>query len=200
MNFTVDDIHRSLRRAIAVVLTEPWKIRTERQPTTPDERPVCVVEAASGVTTGRSRATIPQGNVTKLQAFSAMAYPEIPDEEGGEAATARQSRAGAYAVQQLLDDAFTHGLVIDGQNVGAPFRLPIYDYDGVPVVGRNRQGPSDPYGIAWIDDLNVRALQDPLDVLRWTVVCDLRLSWEAGGRVGLDGPIARAMPPTHVLR
>lgn len=191
MNFDIDDIHRSLRRHIALVLTQPWKVRTERQPTTPDERPVCVVEAASGVTTGRSRVSIPQGDVEKLQAYSAMAYPEI-------AATARESRLEAYRIQQLLDDAITHGIV-EGEgaatvNIGAPFRIPVYDYEGVPVTGRDRQGPVQPYGYAWVADLSVRAIQDTLDALRFTVTCDMRLSWEAGGRIAPEAPIAQSMP------
>lgn len=191
MNFQIDDIHRSLRRQIAIVLSEPWKVRTERQPVTPDERPVCVVEAASGVTTGKSRVSKDQGPVEKLQAYSAMAYPEIAD-------TARESRVEAYRVQQLLDDTFTHGLV-EGEgaatvNIGAPFRIPVFDYAGVPVTGRNRQGPADPYGYAWIASLSVRAIQDTEDPLRWTVTCDMRLSWEAGGRVGPSAPIVKAVP------
>jgi hypothetical protein len=190
-NFAVDDIHRSLRRQIAIVLTEPWKVRTERQPVTPDDRPVCVVESSSPVTTGKSRVSIPQGPVEKMMAFSAMAYPEL-------GATARESRLEASRVQQLLDDTFTHGLVeqqgSSEVNIGAPFRVPVYDYENVPVVGRNRQGPADPYGFAWIANLAVRSIQDTADPLRFTVACELRLSWEAGGRLPASAPIVTEVP------
>jgi hypothetical protein len=200
VNFTVDDIHRSLRRYVALVLVEPFKVRTEKQPVTPDERPVAVVEAASGVSTGKSRVSIPQGPVEKLMAFSVMAYPAIPGlaEDEDQEPTARESRREAYRVQQLLDDAFTYGLVdgdgADAVNIGAPFRIPVYDYADVPVSGRNRQGPVEPYGYAWLADLSVRVIQDLDDPLRFTVTCDMRLSWEAGGRLMPPAPIVTRVP------
>jgi hypothetical protein len=189
MNFETDDLHRSLRRFIAQVLGEPWRIRTERQPVTPDERELCVVEPASPVTTGKHRVSIPQGNVEKLMAFSAMAYPTM-------GATARESRAEAQRIATLLDDAFTFGLVDSdsGANVASPFRVPVYDFLDVPVSGKSRAGPETPYGFAWVADLTVRTLQDTLDHLRFTVACDVRLSWERGGRLPPEAPIAVGMP------
>lgn len=190
MNFEVDDIHRSLRRYIAQVLVEPWKVRTERQPVTPDERRICVVEPSSPVTTGKHRVSIPQGNVEKLMAFSAMAYPAI-------FGTAREGRLEAQRIASLLDQTFTLGLVdgegVEAVNIGAPFRVPVYDFLGVPVTGRSRAGPTDHYGFAWVADLSVRTLQDTLDHLRWTVACDVRLSWEQGGRIVAQAPTAADM-------
>lgn len=192
MNFTEDDIHRSLRRHVSLILTEPWRVRTERQPVTPDEREVCVIEPASGVTTGpRRRTSVPQGNVEKLQAYSIMAYPAKGE-------TARESRAEAQAIATLLDQTFTNGLVdeSDGvlKDIGGPFILPVYDFEGVPVSGKSRAGPTEPYGFARIDDLSVRKLQDTADPLLFTVACDLRLGWEQGGRIAPPAPIASEMP------
>lgn len=189
MNFAADDIHRSLRRYIAQVLVKPWIVRTERQPVENDQREVCVVEPASALTTGKARVAIPQGNVEKLQAFSAMAYPALME-------TARESRHEAQRVATLLDQAFTLGLVEGERNIGGPFRLPVYDYDGVPVTGADRAGPDDEYGFAWVADLSVRPIQDPLDYLRFTVACDVRLSWEQGGRILPVAPVAVGMPGT----
>lgn len=189
-NFAVEDMHRSLRRFIWQTLPDGWTVRTERQGVTPDERDICVVEPASPVTNGPHRVSIPQGKVTKIMAFSAMAYPTL-------GATARESRALAQAIADLLDAGFTFGLVDDaGQNVAAPFRLPVYDFDDVPVSGKSRAGPDVAYGVAWVDDLSVRSLQDGEDHLRFTVACDVRLSWERGGRVVAPAPLAREMPPT----
>lgn len=191
MNYEVDDLHRSLRRYISLVLVQPWRVRTERQPVTPDERELCVVEPSSGVTTGRHRVSIPAGNVEKLMAFSAMAYPAM-------GATASESRVEAQRIATILDNAFTNGLVdeTDGvqTNIASPFRVPVYDFLGVPVTGKSRAGPSEPYGYAWLDDLSVRSIQDSLDHLRYTVTCDLRLSWEQGGRILPSAPLAKAMP------
>lgn len=185
-NFEVDDVHRSLRRFISQVLTPPWRIRMERQPVTPDERELCVVEPASPTTTGHHRTSIPQGNIEKRGAYSAMAYPAM-------GASARESRLEAQRVAQLLEDAFDMGLLEDDREVGGPRRVPVYDFLDVPVTGTMRAGPPTPYGYAWVDDLTVRSLQDTLDPLRFTVACDVRLSWERSGRIEAPSPVAGSM-------
>lgn len=195
-NFAVDDLHRSLRRYVAAVFGKPWVVRTERQPVRDDDREVIVIEPASGVTTGRHRVSIPQGGVEKIMAFSAMAYPALMT-------TSRESRHEAQRVADLLDGVFTLGLVEELRegvqtNLGAPFRVPVWDYDGVSVTGRDRAGPDDPYGLAWVSDLSVRAVQDPVDSLRFTVACDLRLGWLQAGRAALTGPEVRSMLGTFV--
>jgi hypothetical protein len=196
MNFSPDDIHRSLRRFIWQALPDGWKVRTERQPVADNERPVCVVEPSSPLTTGLARTSIPQGNVEKLQSFSAMAYPVLGQ-------TAAASRVEAQAIATALDQAFTVGLVegegADAVNLGGPFMLPVYDFDGVPVSGRDRAGPADPYGYARVEDLAVRPLQDPVDYLRYTATCDLRLRWEQGGRLVAPAPLAGSIVPTPVI-
>lgn len=196
-NFAADDVHRSLRRFVWQALPDGWKVRTERQPTSDEERPVAVVEPASAITTGRHRISIPQGNVEKLQTFSTMAYPALGK-------TARESRAVAQLVVGLLDQAFTLGLVEDQPEgdpvkIGGPFMVPIYDFDDVPVTGRGRAGPQAPYGYAEVDDLAVRPVQDPVDYLRFTVTADARLTWEQGGRIPPVAPIARHLDPTPVI-
>lgn len=185
VNFAVDDVHRSLRRYVSQMLMPPWVIRTERQPMTPDQRNVAVVEPASPVTTGRHRTSIPQGNVEKMMAFSVMAYPEL----GG---TSAESRVTAQGIADLLDAGFSFGLIDDeGINIGGPFRVPVYDFEGVPVNTKGRRGGAVAYGYAWVEDgMAVRPIQDPLDPLRFTVACDLRLSWERGGRLVAPAPAA----------
>lgn len=192
MNFAQDDLIRSLRRYVSLALgSPPWTVRTERQPVRDDERPVAVCEPASGVTTGRARRSIPQGDVDKLQAFSTMAYPAMAD-------TARGSRLAATECAQLLDDAFTFGLVDEetGVDIGGPLMLPVFDFEDVPVEGPDRAGPAEPYGFARVDDLTVRPVQDAVDHLRYTVACDVRLSWSQGGRLRPDAPVVGSMPGT----
>lgn len=191
-NFTADDIHRSLRRFVWAALPEGWTVRTERQPVADEERPVAVVEPASAITTGRHRVTIPQGLVEKHQSFSTMAYPAL-------GATARESRLAAQEVATLLDQAFTVGLVDGVKNIGGPFLLAVYDFDGVPVTGRGRAGPALPYGYADVEDLAVRPIQDPVDYLRFTVTADVRLAWEQGGRIPPAAPVAGHIVPTPVI-
>lgn len=178
MNYTLDDRHRSLRRFLMNALgAPPWRLRTERQPVADEERPVGLVETASPAATTRARVTVPQGDVEKVQTFSIMLYPALGD-------TAAESRLAAEEVAQLLDDAFTSGLIDDaGGELSRPFRVPVYDFAGVAVKGPERGGPEAAYGWLWIEDAPVRTVQDPDDVLRFAVVCDVRVSWSQGGRV-----------------
>lgn len=190
MNFALDDIHRSLRRYVSQALgSPPWRVRVVRQNVTNDDRPVAVVEPASTATVVAARATIPQGDVTKAQSYSVMAYPELGD-------TAAESGQIATQVAQLLLDAFQLGLVDEeGAFIGAPERLPVYDFAGVAVVGpiEERIGPDEPYGYLWIDDIAVRPLQDAEDPLRFTVACDLRLSWQSAGRERPAAPMVGSL-------
>lgn len=191
MNYSLVDRHRSLRRFLMNALgAPPWTLRTERE-TVPDEgRPVGVVEVAAPVTTRRTRHAIPQGDVERVQTFAVMLYPEL-------LSTAAESREEAERVAQLLDDAIEVGLVDDaGELLTGPSRIPVYDFAGVPVKGAQRAGPADGYGWLWVEDAPVRALQDPDDSLRWTVTCDLRVSWTQGGRVVAPAPLVGSMPPT----
>lgn len=191
-NFAPDDIHRSLRRYAAQAL-DGWTVRTQRSEVKDTERPLAVVEPASPITTTFARATVPQGDVSKVQAFSVMAYPALGD-------TPNESRLAASQVQQLLDAIITRGMVDDdGASIAPPLRIPIYDYDGVPVVGAGRAGPVAPYGWAWVEDHSANIVQDPLDHLRFTVPLDVRLSWAEAGRRVPDAPIvARVIPEPHV--
>lgn len=179
-NLSFDDVHRSLRRYLDVVLGDPWDSRTEREVIGDDERPAMVVEAAtpSGFAPGNppARRTIPQGDVAVTQTFTAMAYPAIFD-------TAREGGAEAKRVAQVLNDAVVFGVVNDdGSPIGHPMAVPVWDYADVPATGPDRAGPVEPYAWAWVEDHSARPLQDPLDAKRWTVAMDVRLSWQRAGR------------------
>lgn len=195
MNGAPDDILRSLRRYVSLALgSPPWTVRTERQNVADDERPVAVVEPSTPITTPAAHARaghMNQGDVQKMQGFSVMAYVAI-------AQTARESRLAAAGAGELLDDAFTVGLVDAATDapIGAPFRVPVFDFAGVPVAGGGRAGPEAPYMYAWVEDLSTRPVQDPIDPVRFTVTCDLRLSWWRGGRIPPAAPIAQQMPGT----
>lgn len=179
-NLSFDDVHRSLRRYLAVALGTSWSVRMEREVIGDDERPAMVVEASSPASAAPgnppARRTIPQGDYAVQQSFSATAYPTVYD-------TAREGGVEAKRVTQLLYDAIAVGLVNDdGSNLGHPMAVPVWDYADVPAVGPDRAGPVEPYAWAWVEDHSARPLQDPLDAKRWTVAMDVRLSWQRAGR------------------
>jgi hypothetical protein len=190
VNFSLDDRHRSLRRFVMNALgSPPWVVRTERQPVQDDERPVAVVEVTSAVATTQARATLPQGDVRRTQTFTLTLYPVIE-------ATAAESRQLAAQTAELLLQALGAGMSDDAGGVlSYPERIPVYDFQAVPVKGALRAGPADPYGHLTVEDYPVRPIQDPDDPLRWTVACDLRVSFWQAGRERPAAPVVTNLPP-----
>lgn len=197
MNFALDDRHRSMRRYLMAVLgSPPWTVRTERGEAVADEqRPLATVEVASPTVPGRAaRVSVPQGNVEKAQTFALMLYPSFLDGSANRLSVPA-ARHEAFKWAEQLTQALTVGLVDEDDpawNLPGE-RIPCFDYASVPVEGVSRAGPASPYGYMWVEDMPVRPVQDPDDPLRWTVVCDLRVSWEQGGRV-VDPSIPLADP------
>lgn len=195
MAYSLDDRHRSMRRFLMnAVGSPPWLVRTERIPVPDEQRPVAVVEVAAPAITTRWRTSIPQGNVEKAQTFSLTLYPAMVDDEGAPL-TAAAARLGAHEAAELLDAALTFGLAFDDGSVLSPPRMiAIYDFEGVPVEGPGRAGAVEPYGWLTVDDAPVSVIPDPDDHLRWTVACDVRVSWSQPGRVGEADPLVGSMP------
>lgn len=154
----------------------PWTVRTEREQVADDARPVAVVEVTSPEASLQARETVPQGDVHRSQTFTLTLYPEVER-------TAAEARQRAARDASLLLGAIAGGLVDGDAVLSGPFRLPVYDFEGVPVKGSGRGGPAVPYGWLSVEDAPVRPVQDPEDARRWTVVCDLRMTWWQGGRV-----------------
>lgn len=191
------DIRRSLRRYVAQILgAPPWTVRMQRTRVSDDERPVAIVEQGI-MTTPYARAGMQadyQGDVQKMAPFTVVCYPELGD-------TAAVSGETAQQLADLLDAGFGRGLVTDDVPpvyIGGAYRVPIYDFAGVPLTGADRAGPTDPYMHANVDEaFSVRPIQDALDELRYTVTCSLRVTWWAGGLITPSAPLATAMPGTY---
>lgn len=184
-----DDVLRSLRRFAALALgAPPWKVRLQRTRVSDDERPVAVIDPGVLATPHSRAGTVRQGDVQKQQTFTIVCYPPV-------ATTAAVASEEARKLTYRLDASFSRGLVTDDVppvNIGAPWRIPVYTFEGVPIEGADRAGSPDPYMHANVDEtFTVRVVQDPLDELRYTVVATLRMTWWQGGRVRPDAPLAR---------
>lgn len=190
------DVIRSVRRYVWLMLGgSPWTARIGRVRASDDQRPVVIVDASSSLTTLFARATIPQGDVQKARTLTVVAYPTL-------GATAQESTIAAEGLAALLEAGFERGLVTDStppQMIGAPWRVPLYDFAGVPVTGADRAGGSAPYGYANVTEtsFNVRAVQDAMDELRYTVVATVPLTWWRAGRSGPGGPLVTDVPGTY---
>lgn len=190
-----DDIARSIRRNLALCLPDPWTLRIERREVADEDRPVAVVEPGQ-VTTLRAREAITQGEVESLMPITVSAYPAIAalakEDEDPATDPIRQGRSDALALAAGLERWLMYGMTVttgdskDGnlRHWAGPFRIPLYDYAGVPLSGPDRAGPDDPHDVLWVqrESVNVEPIQDVEDLRRWSVVCDFRVTVEAPGR------------------
>lgn len=189
-----DDILRSVRRYLAMTLeAPPWTLRVERREVKDEERPVGVV-VAGALSTSKARTSLIQGDVTEVMPVTITLYPAVAD------ATADGIRAGRLEASKLkshLNELINTGLTVEAQveertvQFAGPFRMPLWDYEGVPLTGEERAGPDDPHAVMWVDEAsaNVQAIQDLEDATRWTVVANFRVSIERPGRTAPDDQI-----------
>lgn len=190
------DVIRSCRRYVAAILgSPPWTVRIGRVRSSDDQRPVAIIDPAGPLTTLFARASIPQGDVQKARTLTVVCYPALGE-------SAQESTIAAEELAALLEAGFERGLVTDDVPptlIGAPWRMPLYDFAGVPVTGSSRAGASEPYGYANVTEtgFNVRAVQDAMDELRYTVVATVPLTWWRAGRDGPDGPLVTGVPGTY---
>lgn len=200
MNFSLVDRQRSLRRFLMMSLgAPPWRIYIARDHVGDDERPAAIVEPGSPSGRGRpARISLPQGNRERMQTHSIALFPSfMTEDEEPRRLSVEEAAVRAHGLAQRLEDSIALGLIDDdGEAWSYPERIPVFDFDAVPVLGAQRGGPDEPYGWMWVEDFPVRPVQDNDDPLRWTVVSDLRVSWEAAGRAPLPGPPAGSMHGT----
>lgn len=200
--FSQDDRVRSIRRWLSSALEGAWSLHVLRMAVADERRPAGVVEVATPAVTVQARAVVPQGDVMRRQTFSIALYPSFM--EGDATLSPADAAVRANAVAERLSAALVFGLMEDVEEgdppetvsvtYSPPERLPVWDYAGVPTAGAGRAGPADPYGWMVVEDYPVRTVQDPEDQRRWTVVCDLRVSWWQGGRVAPTAPLVDEMP------
>ena len=187
--WTADDIARSIRRYLSLALPDPWTLRVERREVRDEERPVAVVEVG-GLAPLRAREAITQGEVESAAPVTVTAYPPLPAEEEG-VDPLRQARLEAHAIASGLGRWLTWGMTVttkdeDGKTIhwASPFRIPLYDYAGVPLTGDERKGPEDPHDVMWVprESIGIEPIADNEDLRRWSVACDFRVSIESPGR------------------
>lgn len=194
--YDVDDIARSVRRYVSELLGPPWELNLERTDVADDSRPAGLVELGQA-RVRRARASIPQGSVEMFMPVTVTLYPSLaPPREAG-----RTARGLAHGLQQLVQTGLVGPTFADGRRSAGPERIPLYDYSPVPLTGTDeeRVPPAHAHDVLWAEDYGTRALQDPMDPQRWTVVLELRVSWEQPGRadeVAQAAPIAERMPAT----
>ena len=190
----LEDAWRSLKRLTALVLPEPWQIRLESAQYAEEDRPLAIIDTIGDLTRAGVQPTIPGRQHVVTQTFLITAYPPVPDDP-------RVAREQATAVLQALDDLVTIGWKdVDGKWIGGPLRLPMWDYEGVPLVGPNRGNPNGKWPqMMWVEAHTGRVIGDPQDDRRWTVPYTMRLSWDATSREPEPAPIVDDIIPEPIF-
>lgn len=199
MNST-SDVHRSVRSWAAAALgSPPWRVRlSDAIPVTPSNRPVAYVDIAAPARTMQASASVPQGSVQRMAAFTVMAFPAIGD-------TPAQSHIEADRVADLLERAVTMGVrqpigpfVADTQpSVGPhPMHIPIFDFAGVSLEGdaAARSLPPDAQPFTWANvplGYSTQTTGDPSDPRRFSVELDMQVMWwQPGAELPSAGTVA----------
>lgn len=195
--YDVDDIARSVSRLLAETLGQPWRLDLERREVRDDERPAGLIEVGQ-VRTRRARTSVPQGDVEEFAPLTLTLYPALDEPQ----VAGRAARLLAAKLTRLITVGADGPLLTSGRRASGPERWPLYDYSAVKLSGTaaERRGPARAHDVLWLEDYGVRAIQDPADARRWTVVADVRLSWERPGAIvpGPAPPIATEMPGVWV--
>lgn len=194
MAYDQQSIARSIRRYLGlyVVPGPPWDVQLERVEVRDDARPAGVLEVGEE-TSSHARETIWQGEVENVMPVSLALYPALAEPAAAGAVSRRLASSLRAVWQHGLEARSDPSLrFADDKPACGPSRIPLWDYDG---IADNGAGPVHPHDVLWLEDWSVRTLQDPMDARRWTVASDLRVSYEAPGRVPPGAVIVRKLSP-----
>ena len=178
------DVVRSIQRYLSLMLEgPPWTIRWRREEVRDDQLPVAVISMGDLIVI-RARETFdPQGEVEYLAPVTISAYPEV-------AANPKAAAAEAERVRGLLFRWVLHGLEVRGpapdyRHWAGPFRIPLWDFEGVPLEGPDKVGPDHPHDVLWVlpESVTVQTVQDPDDTKRYGVFLNVRVTIEEPGRI-----------------
>lgn len=167
----------------------PWTIRIERREVKDEERPVAVIVDGAAQTL-RARSSLIQGNVEEGTPITISLYPEVIP-AAAKADAFRERRQEATKLKQQMIELLNTGLTVTSEeddrtrNWAGPLAIPLWDYAGVPLTGKEKAGPADPHDVMWVEEgsINVQAQQDIEDPGRWMVFANFRVTVERPGRV-----------------
>lgn len=160
---TTNDALRSLARYMSRAFGDDYEVSVFNEQGT-FTRPGISVRTAGPALSSGSRHTI-----DLIQPVAVYVYPV-------EGESVEETFAGVMEAEEILWQAFNVGI-----EEGRPWRVPLYDYDGVKISEESilRRYPD----YLRIVDLSIDRAQSPEDELKWTVTGNLRLTWRRAGRL-----------------
>lgn len=186
MAWSSDDVARSIRRYLQLILpagpTE-WTHRLERRVIPDEERPVGVI-LLGGSRPLFAREGLDQGEILDQIPVTITCYPEV-------GADARAARREGDQLRDLLRDWVMIGMPVsdgltdeNGRVKAGPFRLPLWDWDGVSDTAGEDELPERPHDVITVEQgsLVMENLADPEDERRRSVVIEFRAKIERPGR------------------
>lgn len=178
---TTTDVVRSLNRYASEILGEEWEVRfAEAQETF--ERPFALVGPA-GPALASGRATIRD----MLLPATINCYP-LPGEDPEDA------MLKALEVDELLFRGLEQGV-----GYGGPRRVPLWDFEGVPLdrsaltTGKRKDGDFWHGDYIRLNDVSINRVRDPNDPRLYAVVADIRCGWRRRGRLPSEGETMRSV-------
>lgn len=187
---TVEDVQRSVQRYIAAALGDTWEVRLWADegalttvPATDDSGdPIMVPDGAGGFVqavklvptvivrlNGPTSTTGSAWDQTVTQTVTLYVYPEPGDTES-------ESSVRATRAQDTLQSLISQG-VMAGVMVGWPWRIPLWDFDGIGLWDDTEPTRGDRDYVRVAPPLTFTRTHDPQDERRVIVTGDLRLSW-----------------------
>lgn len=189
---TSTDALRSMADYVAKSLGSEWEVRFEDEEGAFD-RPFCRVVAATPMQTRVQNVMV----VDCRQTFSLVCYPVEKD-------SAADARLEGERVVELLYQAFAVGthtasygaLMTASAEVnwrrGHPLRVPLFDFDGVPLTVQVTEDERDPRDFLKVDEpptfgvIEGTAREDERETL-YTVTGDVRVKWTRSIAKGTPG-------------
>lgn len=185
-----EDITRSIRRYLGLMLVAPWSVALQREEVRDDQRPAGVIEL--GQEKNRfARDSIPQGDRINFAPVTISLYPAL----GEPRVAGRAARQLAGDVRDLFQVGGDGVVFQDGRRACGPNRIPMWDY---AAADPGTPGPQFPLDVMRVEDVGVDAMQDPLDARRYSVIAELRVSWELPGREAPTAPFVADVPVVDV--
>lgn len=156
---TPEDAVRSVKRYVAEVLSDrtglDWEVRLAADDAGEAVYPLAIVAAIGPMLSSRNTQVI-----QCTQPITVYAYPPVSE-----------SFEAAVLMSEQIRDALWMAFV----GSVTPYRVPLYDYAGVPLGGGSDD--REDYDHLRLVDVQVNRVPDDLDENRGIVVCDFRASW-----------------------